>query len=254
MRREAFESRAVVLRTVPYGEADLIVSLLTLEAGKRSGFARGARKSSRRFRGGLHPLSLVRARLAPRGHDSLDVLSESEVVGDMSTLGRNLAAFAAASVASEFTDTLLDEQQGDAELFGRLVRLLEWLRVPERRPELCWVGLNRYMQALLDDLGVTPDWGSLGRSDSDDLDEVVGGFSPDHGLLARAGVGQASGIRWLTERQVRYLAAVQSAKVPEPGCLDAGAAVGEVLRDIAAAQSQRAIKSWDFVRGALPGS
>jgi hypothetical protein len=110
------------------------------------------------------------------------------------------------------------------------------------------------MQALLDDLGVTPDWGSLGRSDSDDLDEVVGGFSPDHGLLARAGVGQASGIRWLTERQVRYLAAVQSAKVPEPGCLDAGAAVGEVLRDIAVAQSQRAIKSWDFVRGALPGS
>ena len=37
-------SRALVLRKVDYGEADLVVTLLTADHGKRTVFARSARK------------------------------------------------------------------------------------------------------------------------------------------------------------------------------------------------------------------
>ena len=43
--------RAVVLRTVDYGERDRVVTLLSRERGKLSAFARGGRSSQRRFGG-----------------------------------------------------------------------------------------------------------------------------------------------------------------------------------------------------------
>lgn len=64
------ESRALLLRSVPVGEADLMLTLFTLDRGTMSAAARGARKSSRRF-GALEPL-----------HDlvvTLDVRDGSEI-------------------------------------------------------------------------------------------------------------------------------------------------------------------------------
>ena len=51
--------RAIVLRTVDYGESDRVVTLLTAERGKLAAFARGARASRRRFGGALEPFTLL---------------------------------------------------------------------------------------------------------------------------------------------------------------------------------------------------
>jgi DNA repair protein RecO (recombination protein O) len=45
---EPLKLTGVVLRTVDYGEADRVVTLLTAERGKVSAFARAARASRRR--------------------------------------------------------------------------------------------------------------------------------------------------------------------------------------------------------------
>src|SRR5260370_31881273 len=55
------ESEAIVLRTYPLREADLLVTLFTRAEGKVHGVARSAKKSKRRFGGALEPLTYVRA-------------------------------------------------------------------------------------------------------------------------------------------------------------------------------------------------
>src|SRR2546429_8723998 len=54
------ESEAIVLRTYPMREADLLVTLFTRLEGKVRGVARSAKKSKRRFGGALEPLTYIR--------------------------------------------------------------------------------------------------------------------------------------------------------------------------------------------------
>ena len=50
-----FDADAVVLRTIRYGEADAVLSLHTLERGRVSAIAKGARKATSRLGGRLQP-------------------------------------------------------------------------------------------------------------------------------------------------------------------------------------------------------
>src|SRR3989442_5079868 len=65
------ESEAIVLRTYPLREADLLVTLFTRLEGKVRGVARSAKKSKRRFGGALEPLTYVRASYEDRGRQEV---------------------------------------------------------------------------------------------------------------------------------------------------------------------------------------
>ena len=54
-------SEAVVLRTWPLHEADLIVSFFTRDYGRVKGVAKSALKSRKRFGGALEPMTVARA-------------------------------------------------------------------------------------------------------------------------------------------------------------------------------------------------
>ena len=54
------ESEAIVLRTYPFRESDLLVTLFTRTEGKVRGVARAAKKSRRRFGGALEPRTYVK--------------------------------------------------------------------------------------------------------------------------------------------------------------------------------------------------
>ena len=60
------QSEAIVLRTYPLREADLLVTLFTRDEGRIKGVARSAKKSKRRFGGALEPLTWVRTRQPQR--------------------------------------------------------------------------------------------------------------------------------------------------------------------------------------------
>src|SRR2546430_9934789 len=51
------ESEAIVLRTYPFRESDLLVTLFTRLEGKVRGVARAGKKSPRRFGGAIEPLT-----------------------------------------------------------------------------------------------------------------------------------------------------------------------------------------------------
>src|SRR5258708_4720435 len=65
------QSEAIVLRSYPMREADLLVTLFTRSDGKVRGVARSAMKSKKRFGGALEPLTLVRVDWEERERDAL---------------------------------------------------------------------------------------------------------------------------------------------------------------------------------------
>src|ERR1019366_5513992 len=73
-------SEAVVLRTWPVHEADLIVSFFTRDYGKIRGVAKSALKSRKRFGGALEPMTVARAWFAERPRQELARLDQLEIV------------------------------------------------------------------------------------------------------------------------------------------------------------------------------
>jgi DNA repair protein RecO (recombination protein O) len=87
---------ALVLRRTPYGEADLVVSLLSEKLGQVSALARAARKSQRRFGGSLEPFHTLEAELDEAPGAELLRLREARVVGPRAGMLTHLASMEAA--------------------------------------------------------------------------------------------------------------------------------------------------------------
>lgn len=139
---------AVVLRTRPLGEADLIVILLTAEFGKLETAATKARSSIKRFAGGLTPGARGVATVG-RGRGALARLERFESTADHAPIGADLTRFAYVAYLCELTDELVLPRHPDPELFAALCRALA--QVIEETPRA--VHLRRYELALLRCLG-----------------------------------------------------------------------------------------------------
>ena len=74
------QSEAVVLRTWPFGEADLMVAIFTREHGVVRGVARHAMRSRRRFGGALEPMTHVRAEWTERPKQDVVRLDRFEIL------------------------------------------------------------------------------------------------------------------------------------------------------------------------------
>src|ERR1035438_102773 len=79
-RMSMLTSEAVVLRTWPVHEADLIVSFFTRDYGKVRGVAKSALKSRKRFGGALESMTVARAWFAERPRQELVRLDQLEIV------------------------------------------------------------------------------------------------------------------------------------------------------------------------------
>lgn len=75
-----WDTDAVVLRSTPYRESDVVVSLFTERLGKVSALARAARKSRKRFGGSLEPLHGLHVRLSERASAEMMTLEDATIV------------------------------------------------------------------------------------------------------------------------------------------------------------------------------
>jgi DNA repair protein RecO (recombination protein O) len=141
---------AVVLRTRELRESDLIVVLLTPGRGKVDCLARGARRSRRRFPGGLPNGARGEAGIDP-GRGSLSVLTSFTPTVDHSVLGRSLDLFAYVAYLCELCDQLIDGSTADPTTFAHLCEAIE-SATTETSPLL----LRRFELSLLDGLGHLP--------------------------------------------------------------------------------------------------
>lgn len=124
-------SEAIVLRHIDYGEADRIVSLLTLDHGLLKGFARGARKSRKRFGPALEPFAQVRVTWKDGGRGELVSLQEAELVDLRTGLRSELTSLALAAYGCELIEEFSSAGEVHEEMFFLLRAFLDALQQGE---------------------------------------------------------------------------------------------------------------------------
>jgi DNA repair protein RecO (recombination protein O) len=125
------ESEAIVLRTYPMREADLLVTLFTRVEGKVRGVARSAKKSKRRFGGALEPLTYVRAFYDVRERHELARLDACEVLESPMASEVSYARAVALGHIAELLDELLPDREANDAVFRLTLSVLHVLTGPE---------------------------------------------------------------------------------------------------------------------------
>lgn len=118
---------AIVLRAVNYGEADRIVTLFGRDTGRLSALARGARKSQRRFAGGLSLCALGSAAIRERAGAELVTLERFDATESHAALGSDVARMAHAAYAAELVGKLCAPRQVEPAVFDWMAAFLRFL-------------------------------------------------------------------------------------------------------------------------------
>lgn len=153
------ETPALLVRSVGFGESDIIATFFTEEAGKLSAVVRGARRSQKRFGGALEPIHELFIALDDKGKELL-LLKEARLGRPREGIVRSLDGMEAAG------------------------RALRWVRhlCPSRTPEpAVWSALR----ALFDVLDALGHGASAESGLSPVIDQHLAVFA--FGLLAEVG-------------------------------------------------------------------
>lgn len=145
-------SAAVLLRIHALGEADVVVVAHTERWGKVRAAARSAKRSKRRFAGGLTAGAVGVAELHAPVRGGLWRLDGFVPRLDHSAMGRDLDRFAFVAYLCEITDVLVEEHHPEPGLHGALEAAIgvTLANVPDA------MALRRYEIALLHHLGLLP--------------------------------------------------------------------------------------------------
>jgi DNA repair protein RecO (recombination protein O) len=138
-----YTTDALILRTYKLGESDRIVVFLTRDRGKKRGVAKHARRSRRRFGGGLEPMTCGRVEYVERERRDLVLLHYVEPVrSPLLALDGNALGYA------EYFAELIDEWAQDADPNETLFRL-GWSMVESMAEGVPVEPLARYFEYWL---------------------------------------------------------------------------------------------------------
>lgn len=125
------ESEAIVLRTYPFRESDLLVTLFTRLEGKVRGVARAAKKSRRRFGGALEPLTYVKVTYDDRERQELVRLDACEVLESPLSSEVSYPRAVALGHVAELIDELSPDREANDAVFRLALSVLAQLRGQE---------------------------------------------------------------------------------------------------------------------------
>lgn len=236
------------------GDADLLVTLLTPQLGKIRAAASNARKSKRRFAGGLPGGAMGEATLTPGRRGGLWRLESFRTLADLTALGRDLDRFAYVAYLCELTDALVAEPEPDPRRFAALAEAIAELVSAGARASV----LRRAELVLLDTLGLLPSLYlcvECGRELEDDL--PVAFVADPGGVLCAEHPSVATAAPMGTFALARTLL---SSATPQHAWAQADAAPREqrrALRDLTAAlfrpQLRRPLRSLAFLAQVASG-
>jgi DNA repair protein RecO (recombination protein O) len=157
-------SEAVVLRTWPVHEADLIVSFFTRDYGRMRGVAKAALKSRKRFGGALEPMTLARAWFAERPRQELVRLDQLEIVRSPLSAPVDHTRMAVLSFYAEVLDEALPERDPQDAVFRLLVSVLEQTaavqpETGESQATQPWMAFTYFSLWMTRLMGLLPDTG-----------------------------------------------------------------------------------------------
>jgi DNA repair protein RecO (recombination protein O) len=146
-------SEAVVLRTWPVHEADLIVSFFTREYGKMRGVAKSALKSRKRFGGALEPMTQARAWFAQKPKQELVRLDQLEIMRSPLSTPVDAVRLGILSFYAEVLDEALPDNDPQETVFRLLTSVLEQKAAEPWMPMTYFALWMTRLMGLLPDLG-----------------------------------------------------------------------------------------------------
>lgn len=138
----AIVSESITLRTYPYGEADLVVSLLTRDKGKLRGIAKRARKPRSPFGAGLERLCCSRMSYYQRENRELITLSGCEIIHSPFALAGNYPVALGLDFVAEVAEQLLPPALPDERFYRLILAVIRHLE--ESGESALWRALTYY--------------------------------------------------------------------------------------------------------------
>jgi DNA repair protein RecO (recombination protein O) len=118
-------TEGVVLRTIPFGEADLIVTYLTPDFGLLKVFAKSPRKIKSRFGSSLEPLTQSRISFWGKEDADLPRLTQSDIIHPFHLIRDDLTCFLKVSEIMELTLCFIPERDANKKVYLLLLRTLQ---------------------------------------------------------------------------------------------------------------------------------
>ncbi|MFQ5860246.1 MAG: DNA repair protein RecO [Dehalococcoidia bacterium] len=125
-RPKSYRTEALVLKSLPLGEADLLVTLATPHGGKLRAVARGVRKPTSRMVGHLEPLTRLELALA-RGRN-LDIVTQVQMVESFAALKADLEGTSRGLYLAELVDGFSAEGVASPGLYQTVLETLRFLQ------------------------------------------------------------------------------------------------------------------------------
>lgn len=144
-------SEAVVLRTYPLREADLLVTLFTRVEGKVKGVAKSAKRSQKRFGGALEPATCVRAWWQDREGQELARLDSCDVLLSPLASPMDYSRAVALAHVCEMLDDLLPDREPNDSVFR-----LAWAALQALETGSIWLPVTYFDLWMVRLLGFLP--------------------------------------------------------------------------------------------------
>jgi DNA repair protein RecO (recombination protein O) len=159
-------TEGIVLRTFPFGEADLIVTYLTSDSGLVRAFAKSCRKIKSRFGSSLEPLTLSKIALLGKENAALPKLTQSDIIRPFQSLREKLHCYFKLSEIVELTVSFVPENDANRKIYFLLLFTLTELANSTGQEDLL---VNNYKVKFLRLAGFAPRLDRCGRCGDEGL-------------------------------------------------------------------------------------
>src|SRR5262249_48320846 len=146
------QSEALILRTYPFHEADLLVTFFTRAEGKLRGVAKAAKRSKRRFGGALELLTYVVAHWEEKEKQELVRLDSCDIIASPLASELTYPRTVALSYVAEVVDQLLPDREPSDDVFRLALSVVKSL---ESGP--VWMPLTYFDLWIVRLIGLLPD-------------------------------------------------------------------------------------------------
>ena len=146
------QSEALVLRTYPFHEADLLVTLFTRAEGRVKGVAKSAIKSRRRFGGALEPLTHVTAHWNDKEGQELARLDSFDIISSPLAHEVTYPRVVALSYVAEVIDQLLPDREPSDDIFRLTLSVVNQLKANS-----LWMPLTYFDLWIVRLIGLMPE-------------------------------------------------------------------------------------------------
>ena len=152
-------TEGIVLKTTPFGEADLIVTYLTSDHGIIKAFAKSPRKIKSRFGSSLEPLTHSKISFWGKEDATLPRLTQSDIINSFHSIRSSLRSYLRVSEIIELTLNVLAERDASSRTYSLLMNTLFAMETE------CEAGLLMlyYKLKLLEIVGFLPGLNGCGR-------------------------------------------------------------------------------------------